>query len=73
MTAAGAAGYDPSERHSHGMQTGLGMEEGMGMIRQGHALSPELGPGLGRGIRVLPPELYEKVTALMRARDRARS
>ena len=33
-----------------GMQTGLGMDEGMGIIRQGHALSDELGAGLGRGL-----------------------
>jgi FtsP/CotA-like multicopper oxidase with cupredoxin domain len=40
----------PLAHGGHGMQTGLGMEEGMGMVRQGHALSPELGPGLGRGM-----------------------
>ncbi|MEW6569752.1 MAG: copper oxidase [Nitrospirota bacterium] len=35
-----------------GMQTGMGMEEGMGIVRQGHALSEELGPGLGRGMGI---------------------
>ena len=33
-----------------GMHTGLSMEEGMGMIREGHALSENLGPSLGRTI-----------------------
>jgi hypothetical protein len=42
----------PMANAGHGMQTGLGMEEGMGIIRQGHALSDELGPGLGRGLGV---------------------
>jgi hypothetical protein len=35
-----------------GMPAGLGMEEGMGMIRQGHALSEDNGPSLGRGMGV---------------------
>jgi hypothetical protein len=42
----------PMANAGHGLQTGLGMEAGMGMIRQGHALSDELGPGLGRGLGV---------------------
>lgn len=33
-----------------GMHTGLGMEEGMGMLREGHALSENNGPSLGRTI-----------------------
>ncbi len=33
-----------------GMHTGLSMEDGMGMIRQGTALSENLGPSLGRAI-----------------------
>jgi hypothetical protein len=33
-----------------GMHTGLSMEEGMGMIREGNALSENLGPSLGRTI-----------------------
>jgi len=40
----------PMDHAGHGMQTGLGMEEGMGMVKRGHALSPDLGPGLGRGM-----------------------
>lgn len=34
----------------HGMHTGGGAEEGMGVIRQGDALSEELGPTMGRGL-----------------------
>jgi FtsP/CotA-like multicopper oxidase with cupredoxin domain len=40
----------PMAHTSHGMHTGMGMEEGMGMVREGHALSEELGPSLGRGM-----------------------
>ncbi|MCI0349715.1 MAG: multicopper oxidase domain-containing protein, partial [Acidobacteriales bacterium] len=40
----------PMAHAGHGIQTGLGMEEGMGIIRQGNALSDELGPSLGRGL-----------------------
>ncbi len=36
----------------HGMQTGMGMEEGMGIVRKGNATSEELGPGLGRGMGI---------------------
>jgi hypothetical protein len=32
------------------------MEEGMGVIRQGHALSEELGPGFGRGMGMTSQE-----------------
>jgi len=35
-----------------GMLMGMGMEEGMGIIRQGNALSQENGPSLGRGMGV---------------------
>lgn len=35
---------------NHGLRTGAGMEEGMGIVRQGNALSEELGPSLGRGL-----------------------
>jgi hypothetical protein len=42
--------------HRSGLSTGLGMEEGMGVVRQGHALSPELGPGLGRGMGMTTAE-----------------
>ena len=33
-----------------GPQTGKGMEEGMGVVRQGHALSEDMAPGFGRGM-----------------------
>ncbi len=46
----------PMAHGTSGMQTGKGMEEGMGMIRQGHALSDELGPGLGRGMGMTKSE-----------------
>jgi manganese oxidase len=36
--------------HGVGSPTGLGMEEGMGVVRQAHALDEDLGPGLGRGL-----------------------
>jgi FtsP/CotA-like multicopper oxidase with cupredoxin domain len=35
-----------------GMPMGMGMEEGMGMIRKGNALSDDNGPSLGRGMGV---------------------
>jgi hypothetical protein len=46
----------PMAHGTSGMQTGKGMEEGMGMIRQGNALSDELGPGLGRGMGMAKSE-----------------
>jgi manganese oxidase len=36
--------------HGHGLGTGAGMEEGMGMLTQGDALSAEFGPSMGRGL-----------------------
>ena len=36
----------------NGMPTGLDMERGMGMLRQGRATSAENGPSLGRGLGV---------------------
>ncbi len=39
-------------RGSNGMPAGLGMTEGMGMLRQGNATSAENGPSLGRGMGV---------------------
>lgn len=39
----------PMGQAGHGVSTGLGMEEGMGIVKQGNALSENLGPGLGRG------------------------
>jgi FtsP/CotA-like multicopper oxidase with cupredoxin domain len=40
----------PMAHAGHGVQTGKGMEEGMGIVRQGHALSEDMGPGFGRGM-----------------------
>ena len=40
----------PMAHAGQGVQTGKGMEEGMGIVRQGHALSEDLGPGFGRGM-----------------------
>jgi hypothetical protein len=36
----------------HGMHTGMGMQEGMGIVREGSATSEKLGPGMGRGMGV---------------------
>jgi FtsP/CotA-like multicopper oxidase with cupredoxin domain len=46
----------PMAHGTKGMQTGKGMEEGMGVIRQGNALSDDLGPGLGRGMGMTKSE-----------------
>ncbi|HEY9282091.1 MAG TPA: copper oxidase, partial [Pyrinomonadaceae bacterium] len=46
----------PMSHAGHGAQTGKGMEEGMGVVRQGHALSEDLGPGLGRGMGMTSEE-----------------
>ncbi len=40
----------PMSHSGHSMPAGMGMEEGMGMLKQGHALSDEAGPALGRGL-----------------------
>jgi hypothetical protein len=40
----------PMSHGSQGTQTGGGMEEGMGIVRQGHALSEDMGPKFGRGM-----------------------
>jgi hypothetical protein len=42
----------PITHVGHGLHTGAGMEEGMGIIRQANALSEELGPALGRGMGI---------------------
>jgi manganese oxidase len=42
----------PMTRGSNGMPAGLGMEEGMGMLRDGRATSEDKGPSLGRGMGV---------------------
>jgi hypothetical protein len=46
----------PLAHAGHGMRTGGGMEEGMGMIGQGHALSEDLGPKFGRGMGMAAEE-----------------
>ncbi|HYH84013.1 MAG TPA: copper oxidase [Pyrinomonadaceae bacterium] len=46
----------PMAHAGHGSQTGKGMEEGMGVVRQGHALSEDLGPGMGRGMGMTSEE-----------------
>ncbi|MGH8525407.1 MAG: multicopper oxidase family protein [Gammaproteobacteria bacterium] len=40
----------PMAHAGRGVQTGKGMEEGMGIVRQGNALSEDLAPGFGRGM-----------------------
>jgi len=42
--------------HGSGSQTGLGLQEGMGVVRRGHALSDDLGPGFGRGMGMTTQE-----------------
>ena len=46
----------PMAHAGHGSQTGKGMEEGMGVVTQGHALSEDLGPGMGRGMGMTTQE-----------------
>jgi manganese oxidase len=40
----------PMSPAGHGTQTGGGMEEGMGIVRQGNALSEDMAPKFGRGM-----------------------
>jgi len=47
-----ASNVGPMTRLSRGMQAGAGMEEGMGMLRDGNATSENRGPSLGRGLGV---------------------
>jgi len=42
----------PMTHSGRGIHAGMGMEEGMGMPRQGHALSEENGPSLGRAMGI---------------------
>jgi FtsP/CotA-like multicopper oxidase with cupredoxin domain len=42
----------PMAEMGHGMHTGMGMQEGMGIVREGSATSENLGPGMGRGMGV---------------------
>jgi manganese oxidase len=46
----------PMAHGTQGMKTGKGMEEGMGMIKKGNALSDELAPGFGRGMGMTAAE-----------------
>jgi manganese oxidase len=46
----------PMAHAGHGMTTGGGMEAGMGMVRQGNALSEDLGPKFGRGMGMAAEE-----------------
>lgn len=46
----------PLAHAGHGVRTGGGMEEGMGTVRQGHALSDDLGPKFGRGMGMATDE-----------------
>jgi hypothetical protein len=46
----------PMAHAGHGVRTGGGMAEGMGMIRQGNALSEDLGPKFGRGMGMAAEE-----------------
>jgi FtsP/CotA-like multicopper oxidase with cupredoxin domain len=46
----------PMAHIGHGMAAGRGMPEGMGMVRSDHALSPELGPSLGRATGITTSE-----------------
>lgn len=42
----------PMTEAGHGLHAGMSMENGMGMLGQGHALSQEFGPSLGRAIGI---------------------
>jgi hypothetical protein len=46
----------PMAHIGHGMAAGRGMQEGMGMVRSDHALSPDLGPSLGRATGITTSE-----------------
>jgi manganese oxidase len=58
----------PMAHQRSAVDTGLGMEEGMGIVRRGNALSEELGPGLGRGLG-MAADRERPVSALVAARD----
>jgi len=47
-----ASNVGPMTRVGRGMQAGASMEEGMGMLRDGHATSENRAPSLGRGLGV---------------------
>ncbi len=56
----------PMAHGTQGMQTGKGMQEGMGIVRRGNALSNELRPGFGRGMGMTKSE---KETSNLAARQ----
>lgn len=58
----------PMSHAGHGIQTGGGMEEGMGIVRQDNALSEDLGPKLGRGMGESTQQ--ERNTSNLVAQDR---
>ena len=47
-----ASNVGPMTRGGKGIQAGAGMEEGMGILRDGHATSENRAPSLGRGLGV---------------------
>ncbi len=53
----------PMAHVGSGMHSGMGMQEGMGIVRKAHALSEDLGPGLGRGMGLAARE--KPVSALV--------
>jgi FtsP/CotA-like multicopper oxidase with cupredoxin domain len=53
----------PMAHGASGVHAGMGMEEGMGMIREGHALAEKNGPSLGRALGV-GSTFEERVTHL---------
>ena len=57
-----------TEMHG-GMHTGMSMEDGMGMLQQGHALSEEFGPSLGRAIGIGAD--FEKATTNLPLREQS--
>ena len=59
----------PMAHAGHGMRTGGGMEEGMGMVRKGNALSEDLGPKFGRGMGMAEEE--RRVSNVVRPRGHA--
>jgi hypothetical protein len=58
----------PLSRQRSAVDTGLGMQEGMGIVRRGNALSEQLGPGLGRGLG-MAAERERPVSAVVGDRD----
>src|SRR5262245_969665 len=59
----------PMAHAGHGMRTGGGMAEGMGMIRQGNALSEDVGTKFGRGMGIAEEERRISNAASMAAQN----